>query len=211
MSQHCKKVKGGCSSKWWWHAEDILMQLELYGAEFLSLFLCRLVSLRACWMRHSSTGRTWVSRYLVLTLICLWTRQDRKEADVLPWESRKEQADRTGHIGRECGGDGKQQKLTRPLHCRNNWGHLGLKYRDAPEIPGQTHGALLTKWTLLSQSVSSAWINELLEMWILFKYPQNNKGLLWRGPFIELASHLHIIVTYSKMTEVASNLVPGFH
>lgn len=60
-------------------------------------------------------------------------------------------------------------------------------------------------------SVSSAWINELLEMWILFKYHKNNKGLLWRGPFIELASHLHIIVIYSKMTELASNLIPGIH
>lgn len=105
--------------------------MDGYQPLAMELSDCTFPSRAMVWLgepKRSLTGACCrVSRYTAMTEICLRTRWDRKEADVLLWESRKERDDRTGYIERGRGGDCKQQNLTRLLHSGTSqvWNTLG--------------------------------------------------------------------------------------
>lgn len=57
-------------------------------------------------LEETTDRYVWLSQQqTVLTMIFFWKEQHRKKGAGLQWESRKERADRTGYMGRECVGD----------------------------------------------------------------------------------------------------------
>ncbi len=111
-------LESSCGYLLWWisvflDCTDPFLSLTQH---FFSTTVCKqhpnsLNSPRTCWKEHELFPRcragkrvslwadqcVWLhQQQTVLTMICLWKEQHRKERAGLQWESRKERADRTG-------------------------------------------------------------------------------------------------------------------